>query len=353
MAMDEAKMGAFAQRMMDMYVGTILAYLLDIGERTKLFDAAATGPGTSAEIAERADLDERNVREVMSALATADIVEYDPATKQFTLPPEHAAVLTGQGMGNMAKMMRGATFMAKYVPDVARAVVDGKGVPYSVYRPEFTEMMDGMNRQLYDLQLVDGYLPAVPGLVDTLAAGARVADVGCGSGHSIALMAEAFPKSAFTGFDFAADAIEQAQKEADSLGLTNATFQVQDVAKLSTDEPFDVVFAFDAIHDQADPATVLKRVHDVLKPGGVFVMIDVRAASALEDNLGNPLASMIYGVSALHCMQVSLAEGGVGLGTAWGTELATQMLKDAGFGDVAVHDPPPTDFFNQIYAARK
>jgi len=179
-----------------------------------------------------------------------------------------------------------------------------------------------------------------------------VADVGCGTGHAINLLARAYPRSHFTGYDIAPDAIDLARHEAASWGLTNATFEGCDATRLPTDPPFAAVFAFDAIHDQADPAGVLSRIHQALEPGGVFVMFDVKAASALEDNVGNPLAPWLYAVSTLHCMTVSLAAGGAGLGTAWGEQLARRMLAEAGFPEVTVQDVPD-DPFDSLYVAVK
>jgi SAM-dependent methyltransferase len=178
----------------------------------------------------------------------------------------------------------------------------------------------------------------VPGLAGRLAAGARVADVGCGTGHAIVLLAAAFPASTFTGYDLAPDAIARARSEA--AGLANARFEVRDAARLEVEEPLDVVFTFDAIHDQADPAAVLERIHAALVPGGLFVMVEPRASSDLSGNLDSPLAPFLYGVSTLHCMTVSLAAGGAGLGAAWGEQMALAMLAEAGFGEVTVHEAP-------------
>ncbi|MGR6964699.1 class I SAM-dependent methyltransferase [Geodermatophilus sp. URMC 61] len=181
--------------------------------------------------------------------------------------------------------------------------------------------------------------------------GVRVAEVGCGTGHALNLMAPAYPRSSFTGYDLAGDAIDRARAEAADWGLTNVSFEVLDVARLPSDPLSTAVFAFDAIHDQADPAGVLSRVRAALEPGGWFVMMDIKAASALEDNVGNPMAPWLYGISTLHCMTVSLAQGGAGLGTVWGEQLARRMLDEAGFVDVAVHDVPD-DPFDSVYVAR-
>jgi SAM-dependent methyltransferase len=135
-------------------------------------------------------------------------------------------------------------------------------------------------------------------------------------------------------------------------GLPNVTFEALDVTELRADPPLGAAFAFDAIHDQADPAGVLRAVFEALQPGGIFVMLDIRASSKLENNMGNPLAPWLYAVSTLHCMTISLADGGVGLGTVWGEELALEMLTRAGFVDLEVHEVPD-DPLNSLYVAHK
>jgi SAM-dependent methyltransferase len=136
------------------------------------------------------------------------------------------------------------------------------------------------------------------------------------------------------------------------LGLGNAWFEVRDVVELPSDPPLDAVFAFDAIHDQADPAGVLRSVHRALAADGVFVVFDIKASSQLENNVGNPLAPLLYSMSTLHCMTVSLAQDGAGLGTCWGEELARQMLADAGFDVLSVSDVPD-DPMDLVYLCRK
>ncbi|SHL35251.1 Methyltransferase domain-containing protein [Pseudonocardia thermophila] len=346
---DTARVERFAGELIGTYAGAITTLMIDLAERTGLLDALAEGPGTSTQLAERAGLTERYVRECLAALATAGIVEHAHGT--FTLPPEHAVCLTGPGSANLAPMARICTLLAPHVSGVARAFREGGGIPYEEFRPEFTDVMDGMSRGLMDGQLLDGIVPLVPGLPGKLAAGARVADIGCGTGHSTNLLAKAYPASRFVGYDIATDAIARARAEAAEWGLTNVAFEVRDVVGLPADPPFDAVFAFDAIHDQVDPAGVLAAVRRALDSDGVFVMMDVNAASRLDDNIGDPAAPLLYGVSTLHCMTVSLAHGGAGLGTMWGRELACAMLADAGFGDVTVHDVPD-DPLDCLYVAR-
>jgi SAM-dependent methyltransferase len=348
--LDETRAQAFAERLFGTYTEGMVTLMVDLAHRTGLLDTLAAGAGTSTDLAERAGLHERYVRECLGALVTAGIAGYSPADRCYSLPAEHAVCLTGGGSTDLAPFSRVLALLAPHVPAVARTFREGGGVPYEAYRPEFTDVMDAISRGLMDGQLIDGILPLTD-LPDRLRRGIRVGDVGCGTGHAVNLLARAFPASRFTGYDLAPDAIERAREEAARWELANASFEVLDVAELPADPSFGAVFAFDAIHDQADPAGVLRRIHDALEPGGVFVMFDIKAASALESNVGNPFAPFLYAVSTLHCMTVSLAVGGAGLGTAWGEELARQMLTDAGFTGVTVSDVPddPTDSLYLAY----
>ncbi len=336
----DADARAFAGRLLDAYTGALVSAMIDIGQRTGLFEAAARGPATSAELAGRAGLHERYVREWLGSMVSSGIVDYDPTLRTYRLPAAHAACLTGTGPDNLAPMSRFNTHLTEHVGDVARAFREGGGVPYAAYQPDFTDVMDAASRGGFDGELVDGWLPLVPGLTESLAAGARVADVACGSGHALVVLGRAFPRSTFVGYDRSVEAIARARAEAAAAGLTNVDYRVQDVARLPVDGSFDVVFVFDAIHDQVAPQAVLDGIFRALAPGGRFVMKEPRVSSNLEDNVGNPMAPVVYAISTLHCLTVSLAEGGAGLGTAWGEQLARKMLAAAGFGDVAVHDVP-------------
>jgi SAM-dependent methyltransferase len=276
-------------------------------------------------------------------------VEYDPEGKTYRLPPEHALLLTGESSRNLTTLAAMFPLLTRVVPDVAQAFREGGGVPYARYQPEFTDLMDARSRPRYRDFLFSRYLPVVSGLVARLEAGIRVADVGCGTGFCVNLMAGRFPRSRFVGLDFSEAAIDRAREEAASMRVTNATFAVQDVTRLPAAPPFDLITAFDAIHDQIAPADVLQRIRQALAPGGVFLMLDVHASSRLERNVGVPMAPFVYTVSTLHCMTVSLAHGGAGLGTAWGIEQATAMLREAGFGDVTVVER--VDPLNSLYIA--
>lgn len=350
--LDDARVEEFAGELLGHYTSGMLTFMVDLGHRTGLFEAAAEGPATSEELAARAGLHERYVREWLGALVTGGLIDYDPAASIYTLPPEHAACLTGGGSSNLATLAQLNTHLAKHLHKVAAAFRAGGGVPYSEFRPEFTDVMDASNRGTHDELLVAAWLPLAPGLVDRLTGGAVVADVGCGTGHAVVLLAKAFPASTFVGYDIAEDAIERARAEAAAEGVANARFEVLDVTRLPAEPAFHAILSLDAIHDQVDPATVVRRIHDALIPGGTYLMVEPATSSNLEDNIANPLAPWIYGVSTLHCMTVSLAHGGAGLGTAWGEQRARQMLAAAGFGVVQVHDAPG-DPLDRIYVTTK
>lgn len=227
----------------------------------------------------------------------------------------------------------------------------GGGVPYSEY-PRFHKLMAEMSGMVFDAALIDVVLPLVDGLPDRLRSGADVADFGCGSGRAVKLMAQAFGASRFTGIDFSDEAVAAGTEEAARLGLANATFERHDLAELDKVGAYDVITVFDAIHDQAQPARVLQNIYRALRPGGVLLMVDIKASSQLEDNVGVPLSTYLYTTSLMHCMTVSLALDGAGLGTVWGRQLATSMLADAGFTDVTVAEIE-SDVLNNYYIARK
>jgi SAM-dependent methyltransferase len=347
---DPAKAEAFAGRLTTILSGGLLSCMVDIGHRTGLFAAAADGWATSDQLAARAGLTERYVREWLGAMTTSGIVEYDQASDAFRLPTEHAALLiTPTGLAPLATA---TTVLSKHVPQIVQAFREGGGVPYAAFAPEFTDAWDAVGRGAFDTLLLAGYLPLAPGLADALTAGARVADVACGTGHVLVLLARAFPASTFVGYDLDEHAIARARAEAAGAGLANVTFEVTDVARLTVATPFDVVFVFDAIHDQVEPEAVLARIRDALVPGGLLFMREPRAGNTLAENLANPMAPVLYSVSTLHCLTVSLAHGGPGIGTAFGEQRARQMLSDAGFGEPGVHPAPGTPF-DAVYVTRK
>ena len=346
---DRAKAKAFTMLMVRHLEGAAVCIMLEVGRRVGLFEAMATmGAVTSAQIAEKTGLSERYVREWLAAMTCGGIVEHAAAEGTYRLPREHAGGLTGSSSRNLTSMAEMFPLLNRVIPEVAEAFRTGRGVAYSAYQPDFTGLMDRRSRPRYDEMLFGTYLAKPVGLLERLEAGIRVADVGCGTGHCITLMARRFPKSTFVGYDFSEDGIAEARAAA--RGLTNASFVVQDVSRLEAPAPFDLITAFDAIHDQSDPAGVLRCIRAALAPDGMFVMVDVWASSELADNVGVPMAPYLYTMSTMHCMSVSLAGGGPGLGTAWGHQVAMAMLRDAGFADVQLFER--VDPANSLYVAR-
>ena len=351
--LDPGKVGEFAGRMVEVMNASMLGLMMSVGHRSGLFDTMATlEPSTSAQVAHAGGLDERYVREWLNAMTVGRFVDYDPATRTYWLPPEHAASLTrAAGPGNMANMAQFAGLLGGVEDEIVECFHAGGGVPYSRF-PKFQELMAEMSGQVHEAALIEGELALIEGLVDRLRAGIDVCDIGCGQGHAINLMAKEFPNSRFTGLDFSREGIAAAKTEATKLGLTNATFEVKDAATLDDSSQFDFITVFDAIHDQAKPAVVLKGIANSLKSDGVFLCVDIAGSTNVEDNLEHPLATMLYSVSTFHCMTVSLALDGDGLGTMWGEQKANEMFREAGFTSV-VTKRIPEDILNVYYICRK
>jgi SAM-dependent methyltransferase len=337
--------------------------MISIGYQTHLFDVLSklTASSTSSEIAKAANLNERYVREWLGAMVTGKIVEYDAANSKYRLPPEHAAFLTRDaGIDNLAVFTQ---YIALF-GDVEQKVIDcfrkGGGVPYSAF-PRFQQLQAEETRRVFDARLIEQIIPLVDGLTDRLRAGIDVLDVGCGQGHAINLMAKTFPNSRFYGYDISEEGIKAAREEAKQIGLINVSFEVKDVASTNEYEKYDLITAFDVIHDQARPAKVLKEIYNALRRGeeekggggGIFLMQDIAASSKLEDNIENPLAPTLYTVSTMHCMTVSLAYNGEGLGAVWGRQKAQKMLKEAGFSEKIEVKQVPGDIMNYYYIVKK
>jgi 2-polyprenyl-3-methyl-5-hydroxy-6-metoxy-1,4-benzoquinol methylase len=352
-AFDEAKAEAFAGKMLGVINSGALTLMTSIGHRTGLFDAmAGLQPSTAAQIAEAASLNERYVREWLGAMVTGGVVEYDEEAATYTLPREHAAFLTrAASPNNIAVTTQFFSVLGAVEDRIVDCFRQGGGVPYSAYA-RFHEVMAEESSQTVLAALVDSILPLADGVIDRLREGIDVLDVGCGSGRALCLLAENFPRSRFTGYDLSEEATARGRREAEAKGLTNVRFEIRDVAGLGGAEKFDLITAFDSIHDQAKPATVLRGIAECLKPGGTFLMQDIAGSSYVHKNMEHPIGAFGYTISCMHCMTVSLAQGGDGLGAMWGEELAERMLGEAGFDRVSV-SKLAHDIINVYYVARK
>ena len=350
---DEAKSEAFSDHFVAALNASSLMMMSSIGHRTGLFDTLdGMGWSTVQQIAEAAGLNDRYVREWLGAMVTGEVVEYQSTDQTYRLPAEHARWLTRRVTPeNLSVTAQWISVLGCVETRIIEKFKTGGGLHYECFE-RFHETMAEESAQTVVAALQNHILPLSKGLADQLQKGIAVLDVGCGSGRAACSMAKAFPASTFTGYDLCEDAIEAAILLAREQGLGNVTFLARDITTLDEPEGYDLVTGFDIVHDQKDPVTVLSNIYSVLKAGGTFLMQDIAGSSYLEKNLDHPIGPFGYTISTMHCMTVSLAQGGAGLGTMWGEELAEEMLADAGFTGLVKHKLPH-DFINVYYVMKK
>ena len=351
---DDARAQRFSQRLLGALNDGALCLMVSIGHRTGLFDVMrGADPDTSEGFAARASLSERYVREWLGAMVTSGVVEYDPATGRYALPAEHAASLTrAAAADNMAVFAQYIGTLGGVEDDIVGCFQSGGGVPYSKY-PRFHEIMAEDSGQSVMSSLESHILPLVPGLSARLAAGIDVLDLGCGRGRILQRLATLYPKSRFVGMDLSEEAIDYARKQA--IDRDNLEFRVADLSDFDTwaeADAFDFVTTFDAVHDQAQPLSLLKGIHRTLRADGVYMMQDISGSGHVHEDIDHPLGTLLYTVSCMHCMTVSLAQGGEGLGAMWGEAKALEYLARAGF-DAVTTERLAHDIQNNWYIARK
>ncbi len=349
---DPSKTEEFLGRVLEDTASTFTMVALGIGDRFALFkELVARGPQTSAELARRTSLAERYVREWASLLATAGYLTYEPSSGRFSLPPEHAPVLAEEGgpffVGGIFQQM--PALLGLFEP-LARAFKDGKGIDPGLYTEDVWKGEQRGNDMWHNHLLVADWIPRMPAVQEKLRAGARVADLGCGSGRALVRLAQAFPNSSFVGFDIEPDSVERAQALAEAEGVADCvSFQVHDLTR-GLPGGFDIVTAFDVVHDTADPLAVVKHVRQALNPGGTFVLLEINSADTLEENRA-PFGTLFYGYSLLFCMSIAIARGGEGLGTAGLPDARVrEYAKAAGFAEVRridIENP-----FNVLYEVK-
>lgn len=350
--LDEAAAEAFAGRVAGLLDAGATAVMMSIGHRLGLFDTlAAMPPATSAEIAARAGLAERYVREWLAAMVTARFVNWDPGRRHYHLPAEHAACLTrGAPLGNLAVYAQHVALLGAVEPRVIDCFETGRGLSYDDY-PCFHALMAEDSAMTVTAGLFEHILPLAGGIEARLEDGIDVLDAGCGRGSALIAMARRYPESRFVGYDLCEDAILFARRAAADEGLDNVAFERRDLTGYREPGRWDLVTSFDAVHDQRDPAGFLAGIAASLKPGGVYLCQDIGGSAHLENNLDFPMASFLYAVSTAHCTPVSIGQGGEGLGTMWGWETAERMMREAGFGSVTRH-VLPHDPMNVWFVAR-
>ncbi len=344
----------FLGRALDHWAGTMAMLMAALGDRLGLFGALAPEPATADELAGRTGLDTRYLAEWAAALTTAGYLTHDPVTDRYTLPAAHVPALADESspyfVGGGFQNLLGLLGVLDHVSDAFRT---GAGVPYAEYPADTFDGMARLTGAAHEHALVPTWLPLCPEVHRRLTEGCRVADVGCGQGRAVMAMAAAFGASTFLGVDAHRPVIEHARAQAGVRQLGDRVrFEVGDVARSGLpDGPYDVAFAFDVLHDAADPPGLLARIADALTPEGTLVLLEPNAGATPEENPW-PLGTVNYGISVLYCMSVSLGSGGPGLGTC-GTPVPVvrQLLGDAGFTDV--EEVPIGNLFNRMFTARR
>jgi len=323
-----------------------------IGDRLGLFKAmAGAGPLTSEDLAKKTKLNERYVREWLRAMVAAEYIDYDPATAKYLMTDEQAFVLASED----SPMFVGGGFhfttpSILNVSKIMDAFRKGGGISYSEIGAEIPEAIERFFRPGYVNFLTKDWLGAVPGLTGRLEKGANVADVGCGRGQSTVTMGKAFPNSRFLGIDYHGPSIEYARGLASKGNLSNVEFLQAAADRIPKDRKFDLVCSFDCIHDMVDPRGTLKAIHESLADDGVYVWSEPNAAANAHENR-NPVGKAFHSISPLHCMTVSLAHNGAGLGTVIGEQGARQLAQEAGFSKF--EHLPIQNPFNQFFALGK
>jgi SAM-dependent methyltransferase len=350
-----AELEAFGSRFLELLNHASAALMISVGHRVGLFEAMrCPGAATRQEISDRAGLNERYVREWLGAMTSAGIVRCDIRGERFELPAAHRALLTGEpGADNLAPLSQYFSVLGQVEDRIVECFRQGGGVPYEAYGRFHDVMMEDSDQSVVRA-LTDQILPLIPGIMDRLRAGIRVLDVGCGRGSALHRLAGEFPASTFLGCDLSAEAISFARGRAREAGLGNLEYEVRDLSDFDQTAPvaaYDLITAFDAVHDQARPDRLLAGVRRALGVDGVFLMQDIGASSNVAENRDHPVGTLLYTISCMHCMSVSLAQGGLGVGAMWGEQQTREFLRLAGFGTVERHTLAH-DLQNYYYVVR-
>jgi SAM-dependent methyltransferase len=333
MAVDEAKLEAFMGKVVT-ELGAGLGFPMHrIGDQLGIWKAmAGAGPLTPAEVAERSGCHERYIKEWLSAETAGGYVEYDDAAGTFTLEDEVAYAMADESspvfLGGAWQV---ATSVFESLPKLAEAYRTGGGVAWGDHTHNLFEGVERFFRPGYNANLVTSWLPALDGVVEKLERGARVADVGCGHGASTIIMAQAFPNSTFTGFDYHDASIVSARKAAAEAGVADrVSFEVA-AAQSYPGAGYDLVAFFDCLHDMGDPDSAARHVRSTLADDGTWLLVEPYSNGNLVEDC-NPVGRVFYSSSALICLPASLAdEGRRGLGNQVGDSAWADILGAAGF----------------------
>jgi SAM-dependent methyltransferase len=348
---NEAKLHEFMMKAVGEMGAAMNAALILVGDKLGIYKAmAGSGPMTSEEIAAKTKTHERYVREWLAAQSAGGLITYDPVTKRYTLPPEQALALADE---NSPVFLPGffeiVSACIKDEPKVTEAFRTGKGLGWHEHDHCLFAGTERFFRPNYRAHLIAEWIPALGDVESKLKAGAKVADVGCGLGTSTILMAQAYPKSTFVGFDYHPASIQMARDAAAKAGVSDRVkFEVAS-AKEFPGEGYQLVAFFDCLHDMGDPEGAARHVRQTLDPGGAWMIVEPFANDKLEDNL-NPIGRVFYAASTMLCTPASLSqEVGLGLGAQAGEARLSKILMNAGFTHVRRAAETP---FNIVLEAR-
>jgi SAM-dependent methyltransferase len=353
-AVPDRKKAAALTRQVGIDFGAALTVALAyIGDRLGIFKAMGDGRSvTSAQLAQHTGLNERYLREWAATMAAADYLDYDPAMCTFRLNPEQAAVLAREDSTFfMGGAFQYAAACYRQIPKLMDAFERGGGVPFTDFGLEIIEAIERLFHAGYETWVAREWIPAVPEVYERLRQGGDAAEIGCGAGQCTIPVAVAFPNSRFFGYDVDAASIERARRKAADAGVADrVSFSRMAAEDLPFTDRFDLVMAFNCIHDMARPRAALAAIRRLLKSSGVCLWSEAHASDRLEENL-TPQGRTMYAASTMHCMTVSLAHGGEGLGSLIGENKARDMAHEAcfsGFEMLPVKNP-----FHQIFCLRK
>jgi 2-polyprenyl-3-methyl-5-hydroxy-6-metoxy-1,4-benzoquinol methylase len=347
---DQEKLMEFCNKALQDLSGGMTALMCGLGDKLGLFKALAERPATSEELAHRTKVSERYAREWLNGMAAAGYVVRD-GDRRFALTPEQKAILAAEGTPTFfGGAYQELTGILKRYDSIVGAFRNGGGVKPEDYDSDFWAGLERFTNVWFENHLVQDWLPLLPEVRAKLEKGASVADVGCGAGRAVVKLAEAYPKSLYTGFDVHGPSLARAATAAKAAGVgSKARFEQADAAK-GLPGKYDVVTMFDVLHDMADPAGALLNIRMSLNPGGSLVLLEINTADNPEDN-ESTLATIFYGFSLGYCMTSSLASGGAGLGTMGATgQKIKEMAKAAGFSEVKRIDIGNP--FNVLYELR-
>lgn len=350
MKVNEQKLNEVVEKAISDLAAGYGGVMVALGDKLGLYRAmAGQGPLSSTEVAKLAGCAERYVREWLNSQAAAGYVVYHPSSETYELTPEQAMVLANEDsplfLPPAWEVPASMWFDEEKTIEAFRT---GRGIGWDEHNPRLYRGVAAFYRNAYQGQLVSDWLPALENGTEKLNAGAKIADVGCGHGHSTIIMAEAFPGSRFWAFDIHPDSIEAARANAKKRGVGDrVTFEVAD-AKNYPAQGFDLICFFDCLHDMGDPVGAARHAREALSPNGSIMLVEPYANDRVEDNL-NSIGRLYYSASTTLCCAHSLSEEGMALGAQAGEKKLTKVLKEAGFWTIRAAKKTP---FNLIVEAQ-